>query len=744
MNNRPINLLILCALLLAIPAAYAGKVGRVVRLGEREGMPQTVVNCVIQDSTGYVWIATRSGLVRFDGHRARLWRREAGSGSGLLTNRIMRIHQLGDGNIFCRYENGECFRFDRVTESFSPMAPVDEPPLPHVDDSVRVAIESLPEFAGTQARILYRDRQGGWWVTSSGGHYRVEFVDAPIAPDGLAAGREDVVRAIALHRGRVFIADKNGYVRVDGSGWLGADGRLSADKVMFGHNAYSMLSADSVLWMGVKPGGLLKISEGKVEADARLKTENVYDIASDGQGGLWAGSFPSGLWHRGRKGEIEAVGGAGKVRCVLPLGGGRVLAGGDSGLFLLAKGSGKPVKILADIITEPVMGVAAFSGGICVATYGNGVIVLDDSLRVTGHLTAADGLADDICLGIAADSDDRIYVITEQSVTRYDPSDGTCMARGASLFAPGFVFIEGKPLIHDGTLWAGTSKGVARIPLASFTGSGYSPRIVFDLPDTVVLSPDRPNLEVGFSALDFSRRDDIRYAYHIEGLDDTVRITDTHTLNFASLPPGEFRLHVRSTNGDGRWCDNKRILYIRRQARLTETKWFWMATGVLGLVALFFAVRLTVFIRRLQRELRRLATENNERSEYIRVRLHDMIARIPTADSADDPREENQFKKQALDWLEANYMNPDLSVDDMASAMAVSRTKLYRIVKEAFGLSPNNLLQQTRIDRAAEMLAAGNKNVSEVAYACGWSDPKYFSRVFRKVKGVAPSDWRRN
>ena len=59
-------------------------------------------------------------------------------------------------------------------------------------------------------------------------------------------------------------------------------------------------------------------------------------------------------------------------------------------------------------------------------------------------------------------------------------------------------------------------------------------------------------------------------------------------------------------------------------------------------------------------------------------------------------------------------------------------------------MTPANLIVGFRIRKAEEMLAGGEKNISEVAYACGWSDPKYFSKVFHKTNGSTPTEYLRS
>ena len=86
----------------------------------------------------------------------------------------------------------------------------------------------------------------------------------------------------------------------------------------------------------------------------------------------------------------------------------------------------------------------------------------------------------------------------------------------------------------------------------------------------------------------------------------------------------------------------------------------------------------------------------------------------------------------------------DLSIPDIAAAMGMSRATFFARFKELTGLSPQDYLTHCRIDHARQLLKGGGMNVSEAAYRCGFSDPKYFSRVFKKVEGMSPSAFLRS
>ena len=110
-----------------------------------------------------------------------------------------------------------------------------------------------------------------------------------------------------------------------------------------------------------------------------------------------------------------------------------------------------------------------------------------------------------------------------------------------------------------------------------------------------------------------------------------------------------------------------------------------------------------------------------------------------SGESSDDVQEPLfivHFKKV----VEARLSDSDLSVDDLASAMNLSRVQLYRKVKSISGSSPVELLRTARLNRGYQLLLTSGKNVSEVAYEVGFTAPSYFTKCFKDEFGVSPSD----
>lgn len=82
------------------------------------------------------------------------------------------------------------------------------------------------------------------------------------------------------------------------------------------------------------------------------------------------------------------------------------------------------------------------------------------------------------------------------------------------------------------------------------------------------------------------------------------------------------------------------------------------------------------------------------------------------------------------------------NVNDLAAALHVSRTTLFRSFKEAYGISLKEFMEQVRFARIEPLLKNPEMTITDVAHIAGFSDPLYFSRAFRKRYGMPPAEWR--
>jgi AraC-like DNA-binding protein len=102
--------------------------------------------------------------------------------------------------------------------------------------------------------------------------------------------------------------------------------------------------------------------------------------------------------------------------------------------------------------------------------------------------------------------------------------------------------------------------------------------------------------------------------------------------------------------------------------------------------------------------------------------------------------EKDLFLKKALVKLETRLSDGNLSFDQFAIEMNVSKASLYRKLKSVSGLSPCEFIRTVRIKRSA-LLLVKHKNAADVAFEVGFNDSKYFSRCFKSEFGLTPTQY---
>jgi len=105
--------------------------------------------------------------------------------------------------------------------------------------------------------------------------------------------------------------------------------------------------------------------------------------------------------------------------------------------------------------------------------------------------------------------------------------------------------------------------------------------------------------------------------------------------------------------------------------------------------------------------------------------------------------QEQLFLQKIIKEIEKKLSKSSFKISDLVKSMAMSETQLYRKLKALTGKSPSIFVRFIRLQKAMHLLKTTNLNISEIAYDTGFSDPAYFSRVFKDRYGIAPSEVRK-
>ena len=163
--------------------------------------------------------------------------------------------------------------------------------------------------------------------------------------------------------------------------------------------------------------------------------------------------------------------------------------------------------------------------------------------------------------------------------------------------------------------------------------------------------------------------------------------------------------------------------------------------------------------RNIQMDVIRKLKETGDKDAIAALRILPAAAPLPALNQAEtsvenkavDPSSELAFMAAQIQdrtmmrvfwFVVANAGNPGLKIDDISNEIGMSRSVLYNKVKAITGMTPVDFVRHIRIKKACEMLRKTDDTLTSIAFAVGFTDPKYFSKVFKKETGIVPTEYR--
>lgn len=123
-----------------------------------------------------------------------------------------------------------------------------------------------------------------------------------------------------------------------------------------------------------------------------------------------------------------------------------------------------------------------------------------------------------------------------------------------------------------------------------------------------------------------------------------------------------------------------------------------------------------------------------------RIRDHHYHEFLLNPKAENIPSMEDEFLKKAIDTLEEELSNHEFSVDQFAKRLAMSRVQLHRKMKAVIGCSVSEFVRNYRLKKAYHYLKSRKGHVSQIAYSVGFNNLSYFTRAFKSVYQINPSD----
>ena len=182
---------------------------------------------------------------------------------------------------------------------------------------------------------------------------------------------------------------------------------------------------------------------------------------------------------------------------------------------------------------------------------------------------------------------------------------------------------------------------------------------------------------------------------------------------------GVYRIELQETAPASRWSQPREEVL----ERMPQWVWWMLAALLVVLVAL------VVYVRFLHQQRKRF-----------------LAAMKKDAPASERPAEESpvlhdEWLQKAIKAVEQHIADDDYSVEQLASDLCMSRMTFYRKIQSATGQKPTEFIRTIRLRRATDLLQQGHMTVTEVSYATGFSSVSYFSRCFRTMFGVPPTQF---
>ena len=770
---------------------------------DSDGLSHWRTTRTLQDSTGMMWIATYNGLNRFDGYRFVAFKVADADGLSMSSDRIRRLQLTEDNNLLCLIDD-HVVRFNTKTCRFEALSETDETTALEAMQMRRnpdlwrekEVYTDLGNLHLKNIRRDYQDRQGNHWLIDDHGVY----VATPVHTRGTRINKEDVRAMIRLHDGTVLASGRSSkQVMVYDSafhllGYVHPDGHLSKSPAIFGEQPYCFYESHDHkhAFIGCKPGCLLESNNNPAKPSIKRHepVRNVYEIAEDSNGTIWAATYGFGLWKQQGETFVQIPGTEEmSIRRLLITEDNSVIAATTIGLLVLDK---KGLRLHQregnrpnSLNSNAVMCMCLKNGQLYVGTEGGGINrMISDDIHADKlefeHITHEDGLASDIIYDIMPWSENELLIQCNSalSIVRVT-GDGLQVTNfGKSFFQTPdkrpFITGETWPIdLGDGRIVIAPMDGMlvldkselmpdkepVRIALSTIYLEGKPNYAVDELPH-ITLAANKRSIGIQFAALDYRDNEDISYQtrFYKEGEKDHPWDTPTRLSQFLvqDLTPGTYIFEVRSTNAMGQWQDNTRKLLI------TVTPTFWESTmgwvlqiGLLLLITVIITLQShRVHTHRKQREetlnayldlQERMAKYSNDQINEQMVNGQ-MVNReplpIPEILAPGRLSKDEVFLNALHKWLEENMDNSEAVIDDLASQVCMSRSSLNRKMHDLFNLSAKDFLQAARIKHAAQLLRTTDMAAKEIAYSCGFTDPKYFAKYFKASTGQTPTEYR--
>lgn len=410
--------------------------------------------------------------------------------------------------------------------------------------------------------------------------------------------------------------------------------------------------------------------------------------------------------------------------------------------------------------------------------------LVKDAKDQRGHfeaLTKEDGLVFEGVKGIVEDLNGHLWVTTQNGLSVYDPK--------TQIFSN---YFEKEGLINQhfywnsamrdesGVIYLGSEGGLIEV-LGENAESKSKGKLVFthlmvdnqdvkadgeylsediSISSSIQLRESNRSFSISFSALDYGNEEQAMFSYRMKGLEDewNTLMLGEHSVRYNALPAGNYVFEVRYLSASSTDHFETASIEVVVKPAFWNSWWFRLILSVLFVLLIIYIYnRWASYLKQKEADqllnpIRKVLEESDDpRKLQTRIqnildnqqRYKQSVSKSVEADKEEVLKSSKPFMERVMSVMEANYMNSDFGVQEFCDALGMSRTVVSKRLNAEVGIPAGQFIRNYRLNMAKELLSSktGNRNITEIAYAVGFNDPKYFTRCFTKMFGTSPSSW---
>ena len=399
-------------------------------------------------------------------------------------------------------------------------------------------------------------------------------------------------------------------------------------------------------------------------------------------------------------------------------------------------------------------------------------------------LTQEDGLVNNAVKGIAEDRNGHLWITTLNGLSVYDPNLKTFSNYSQSDGLASSQFYWNSAIAsHSGVIYLGSEAGLTEVtgenPEATNRAQLVFTRLMVDnqeiqagsdylnedisIAKVIRLSEGNRSFSIDFSALNYGFEKQGIFSYRMKGFDNgwTLLKPGQHSVRYSALPVGNYTFEVKYGSALTTHENEAISVDIIVTPHFWNSWWFRLLFSLLiiALAVYIYNRRVAELKRREAEQLLspiRKVLEESSNPKHLQQRISNIldnqeryqksVTKSVEADHEEMMKNTRPLMERVMEIMEQNYTNSEFGVQEFCDELGMSRSVASKHLNAEVGLPVGQFIRNYRLNMAKEMLSSktGNRNITEIAYAVGFNDPKYFTRCFTKMFGVSPSTYNDN